>query len=1755
MDQRVLFTALLAACAGACAPAPSGGDGGNDGATDGPVSATCAVDPARVREARACRSDDQCPCGAHCELGRCVAQCGPTLGECAAGQTCDRFGYCRASDAPAYGRPTAAPAVGSLVAEELQHDVPVAPASTPVRIRAVRAALGPVRVTVEAPFEVQCAPMGAFARECEPSDLAANATRTLPVRVAQGATVTAGQRGILRFYWGPHVESVTLRAPGAPMRAVAAVGEYRGTIALLRAEYTGPEGGVFELPDSYSTPATVEVFSPTQLALRDPLQTLSDDSALTGTITTTGADQRVAFARRNFWRGESISGASTQLTVTYAPSAMRFDPASGALSFELVGSIDGLLAAPRGLRLTYRVRVDRRDSLRAGATPPSPQTDVAVVAASLDRTPWEALSLRSLLGVGAARTQPELEALIAATAAPAAAGAPAPAHEATRALDACASDYDPAATSPAGWNTIRDSLWPSTRMWSAMALSAPTDVPSTGLDALLGSVARSVGAGRVSSVSITSMTVPTATDIACAVSMGVQDSNTCISGTEDYGAVDRCAEIAQRYGCVPTTLAMGAQRAFDVNAAITAQPSGSMTTCVRSITVSARVTRVCVAAAPSAGQCADLLQCARTTGAGANVQSSLPGRVAASTVSGELACAGSAVASTASPIDARRDLNMPVSVSTLAGNCLLELERLRSAPPATLSGTTSAARFASALSAGLTSAPQCIDAVRTLGVLGFATELDRRRAQGMITDVDLRASRRAIRAIARWIDAVGTIVNESAERQALPPALRAMGAGSTLPSGRDAMHLAADGWDLLLHPRFATALAAMPGAALANADWRRDWVTDPNDQASHTQREGLLLPLLRLMQSQVELGEELLRDAAFRRDVTLVDYRGPMNRATTGAFGRALRSIAVMHPMVSMLEARARSAAGMTAPSWSDAVSRARLTFAPSLGRMLANGRILLDGANPIGIEDSDLPLYFFGTERAPSERFSAISSYLIGTGAGSSGWATIALDQLRTAETSLMTSVTAQAERAYRAALDTNAQNARLDEIRSRYGSRIESLCGLPPGLTAARAIEEWQSVTGQRFDANHCFVRRDSTECRQVYEQDNRELTVDDVNYQLCVARRKSGLGYPQRFLSRELQRIASDQTIRDCSAPAPCTGGVGTPGALCTTCAGTTVEVSWALLQSFDPVGASTPGNATELSQFECRQLFPSGRAAAPSLRAQETDPFANGRCYRGAIGDQAMTMRAAATDVLIARSAFQDRLEAYDNAVRSCSLQKEGTEAAAALLTKYNAALTALRVVKTALDAASVYARGFAECMYMIGAAVGLDDVGIAAAPVGVGCGLTGAAVYADIGSLAIGATMETMKDWYERDALELQALNDFRVCMNDANQHMIGMRTAALQAQRAQQDQLAAAFALRESTEAAQRAFSEGRDELASAQQSAVRPPSFDQWQSTAARDYRTAFNRARRFLYLAARAVEYEYQQSSAIRYDVLGATSRAELESALNALRTTSATGSINGAMPGAARAVLSLRDNLLQLEDRTSVRNSGVHPLSPIERFRMLLRDERFVVRDASGAVTGVQLPFSITPVGQDRTGNPAGIAVLAGRGCAERIWSVNASVLGAPGRVVRGSASTFTEMDLLKRNTFFSQWCAAPMGGPAVQTASVRPSINLFREPESGVSASGGVSIGGASLGAQNATQLFTRAQLQPRINVARADFEDDRYSNGQTSQLAARGLYGDYALFIPSSAISRPDGAGGFTAGLNLDQVDDILLRVDYVTVPR
>ena len=104
-------------------------------------------------------------------------------------------------------------------------------------------------------------------------------------------------------------------------------------------------------------------------------------------------------------------------------------------------------------------------------------------------------------------------------------------------------------------------------------------------------------------------------------------------------------------------------------------------------------------------------------------------------------------------------------------------------------------------------------------------------------------------------------------------------------------------------------------------------------------------------------------------------------------------------------------------------------------------------------------------------------------------------------------------------------------------------------------------------------------------------------------------------------------------------------------------------------------------------------------------------------------------------------------------------------------------------------------------------------------------------------------------------------------------------------------------------------------------------------------------------------------------------------------------------------------------------------------------------------------------------------------------------------------------------------------------------MRPTRNLFRDLQSSESVE-------STLGPQTEASLETRARIEAYFNVQRAELESEDYAAGATSELAARGLDGEYALFIPAELISRMG-----SSGLNFEAVDDILLRLDYVSVAR
>jgi hypothetical protein len=333
----------------------------------------------------------------------------------------------------------------------------------------------------------------------------------------------------------------------------------------------------------------------------------------------------------------------------------------------------------------------------------------------------------------------------------------------------------------------------------------------------------------------------------------------------------------------------------------------------------------------------------------------------------------------------------------------------------------------------------------------------------------------------------------------------------------------------------------------------------------------------------------------------------------------------------------------------------------------------------------------------------------------------------------------------------------------------------------------------------------------------------------------------------------------------------------------------------------------------------------------------------------------------------------------------------------------------------------------------------------------------------------------------------------------------------------------------------QRAYAEGS--AAVGHEARNRAPTFSHsyWYSEKADAYLREFEWAKRLVYLAMRAVEYEFQGSLGLRTSILTASYPDQLEQALLELKREVATRAINRRRPEEASVVWSLRDELLGIADMSGSPDSGERNFTPVQTFRERLWDKKFSIYDKNGVWVGQGLPFTVAPQG-----------ALLDR-CAERVWRVTATIQGdglsekQPGAAIK----------VLKRNTFTSQWCEGRKpqnSNEAMQIGHLQPSRNLFRDLSDDVPA--------------GETEAYSTAAVYPWFNVRRSDFYKVSYRDGASEELAGRGLYGDYILLFPAELLEGEAATNPAGSGLQanrrsnkfpLDRVEDVLIRFDYLSV--
>lgn len=1020
----------------------------------------------------------------------------------------------------------------------------------------------------------------------------------------------------------------------------------------------------------------------------------------------------------------------------------------------------------------------------------------------------------------------------------------------------------------------------------------------------------------------------------------------------------------------------------------------------------------------------------------------------------------------------------------------------------------------------------CIDGPLVLHALGLAMGAVERTGepdQIRWETTSPEAARLGHRTLQQWIQVHTFVAREARQSHdaLLGPSLDALG---------QALETSLEGWNVVLHPRVAGRLMHMPPEVLREPDYRGDPALAGTATADFCQPIGVSVTILEGLRAQLEAVSKLIQRARFENRMTPPDQLGPV-----------MRHAMVMSVIAELLH---QKACLDNPPPWEQHWQQARKSFDRALQDVLSQYRAQQAGENPLGIDELDLPLYRNTNPDWAGHKFSAISSYLIDS------WAQEAIDGAIEARDMALSAWVDLRERQLQYELQVGEQEARLAEIRRNYGEKILELCGNPHQLTSAEDVldeEKWPGLS-----ADTCFLNLPDPACRYDEGELMEQLTLDDVNYQLCVAallrvqmgeRAALDDSYLNSALGELTQGLADIYDAGSWEFWSALDPGIVAAGIQFFDC----LDNDCMLQDAMDFTDLEITGDEdleiVMQARADCKAHFPDGVPVAKRIEYLQSSPMDKPECYHGSIGELVLAARAAAKDVEVARSELQDFNDAYQTAMNKCVIEETALQTMKEVSDK-------LGQMQSYLDKQQKQINWLCD----LGSSI-LETVSFEISGDGPSLGIEPGALgkwffgtYSDLSTEMLGT--KKLRSLHESFMADFQHQMQRALCFNEAEMHLVGIETQSRRIERSMLDLSRALLQVRNAQAELRRLITEGRrrvrDESVRNRTSLFHDTWEDLWQmgqdeyKGAIASYRKKFRLAQRTLYLALRAVEYEWQKSHTKRADVLRATDPRELDTLLDELRQEIGTVSIGSGFPSDLHYVLSLKQQLLQLADRRDW-PEGHHRLSDAERLRLILTDESCAVFDREGNYEGQLIPFSVMPLGVLGLGEAGTVSLLTGEDCAERIWLVNAVIQGED---LVDDGSSFIRIQLRHRNTFFSQWCLEPGEEmDQMQSASVRPSRNLFKDPVYGAP---GENVGTSS----HEQSEFTRARIQAYLNISQDEFSAEAYQQGSSDELACRALYGEYALFFPASYLALDGGQG-----LHLDRIDDILLRFDYVSVAK
>ncbi len=677
----------------------------------------------------------------------------------------------------------------------------------------------------------------------------------------------------------------------------------------------------------------------------------------------------------------------------------------------------------------------------------------------------------------------------------------------------------------------------------------------------------------------------------------------------------------------------------------------------------------------------------------------------------------------------------------------------------------------------------------------------------------------------------------------------------------------------------------------------------------------------------------------------------------------------------------------------------------------------------------------------------------------------------------------------------DRGEQNA---EIARRYGGAILRMCGPCSGQPTEESlvIAELGDLDADEFAATCFMKRRAEASCTDtpLDEDPVRGAVVADMGYELCVR------GQMRRLMGPALSHgdVAADALV-DRFVALRSEAEERSLDALRSR-AELEGEAGLALLRRVlrgslrhaSPEAVETVADARRQASTLCGARWPGHRGGVKPPLA-EVDPNADDEPFQGELGQLAIGVLVAAKAVETQRQRLVDLSERYDLTVQGCRMGLAADEDAAAFEVGHHDRMRKLRRMQMAVSAGTALVRGLVESPVS----------GVAA-----------------LVSAGLGEHMQGMEEAHETAVRARAANARFRRCMHEAKQHLIGVRVAQLAIDRAALEARQRHIQLNEAKGTVARLLREGRLARQRFQDRETERLDQDLWLTERIDRFDRAMERARRYVYLLVRTQEYEQQMTLPDRSEVISASTPEDLAEIVTRLADAGASRRVDGGLPGGPYTlVLSLRDDILGLRDRAEEADRpGGHRMTAIEAFRRRMASAE-AERDAQGNVVAFRIPFVLHPRGGDEPG------ILPADGCGERIMGMTLNLVG---RDLRDGLS-LEPIQVGKANTFHSQWCSdeARQDG-RFQVQSHRPHRNLVAGEER----------------PERPGRVLDWQQVQPVENQSVSAFRDHRAGERETAHgFAGRGLFGGYALRFPVGTAWR------------LNRLEDVLLRIDYVSVAR